>query len=84
MHDLFISDEFVEYQKKLIETMSKELLALIGSKDYSKVQGAMQMARNVVNLPYKTVKSDDVKIKTQEAWNKFEFTFMKRGLENDE
>ena len=82
MKSLLESVEFVEFQKILTSEINNRLVQFIAQRN-TDIFGAAEMARLVISLPYRLVKSDEVKKNTLASLADLKTGVLRASLEKE-
>ena len=81
--EFFISQEFNDYQTKLIEKMNTLIMSYGAQAKCGEWTGALKMSQLVIGYPSKLSSTDKVKAKTEENIARFQSGFIKRVAFNE-
>ena len=77
-HEFLISDEFKDYQKRLLKLFAETIYTQMIGKEFAEAKGVRDIAIKVLDLPTKLYpKSDELKNKKKEAIKEFQVEFIK-------
>ncbi len=68
MKKMFESQEFEQYQTKLIEIMSKTITTMRQQKKYENMEGAFELLNKVLRAPTKMVKDKTGELSKSIQW----------------
>ena len=72
MRDFLESEDFTNYTEKLIEELNNIIMQFEKSGSHEGWKASLDMALRVLKVPFKIIKSDNVKQNTLKAMAKFE------------